>query len=218
MDDRQYPVIYPERAAAGGLNLVPVSEWPMLAAHWLAAGFDSEPLRQLAGLGSRETEAARELMPGVLRSIGCELVDVEAEFAARCQAALDIVQRDLDVTGYGEYQMRPVNLALEAPVVMYAALPDGRSWSGIGEGMTSRMDDASLLWCAAATVSGTLGEVLRIGWPVCAVHGGQPMTPPSVCGVPGGLTDGAVWWWCSAGAGHVIARVGQLTAKIAKTR
>ncbi len=66
----------PERAAAGGLEDVPLSDWPRLAVRWLAAGFDSEPLRRLAGLRSsalprsqRDTAAAH-LMPQALRSIG----------------------------------------------------------------------------------------------------------------------------------------------------
>jgi hypothetical protein len=40
--------------------------------------------------------------------------------------------------------------------------------------MTRPMDDASLLFFAAASVSGTVEEVHQIDWPVCAVHGGDP--------------------------------------------
>jgi hypothetical protein len=36
---------------SAGLDQVPVPDWPMLAAWWLAAGFDSESPRDLAGLG-----------------------------------------------------------------------------------------------------------------------------------------------------------------------
>jgi hypothetical protein len=40
----------PEQAAAGALDHLPADQWPMLAAKWLAAGFDSPLLRQLAEL------------------------------------------------------------------------------------------------------------------------------------------------------------------------
>jgi hypothetical protein len=39
-------------------------------------------------------------MPEVLRSIGFDPAVADGEFLARCQAALDFVQRDLDVTGW----------------------------------------------------------------------------------------------------------------------
>jgi len=47
----------PEQAAAGALDYLPADQWPMLAARWLAAGFDSEPLRQFARLQSGESRA-----------------------------------------------------------------------------------------------------------------------------------------------------------------
>jgi len=40
----------PEQAAAGALDHLPADQWPMLAAKWLAAGFDSPLLRQFAEL------------------------------------------------------------------------------------------------------------------------------------------------------------------------
>ena len=169
----------PERAAAGGLEDVSLSHWPRLAARWLAAGFDSEPLRRLAGLRSGEYLAIADLMPQALRSIGFDPSAGAAVFMTRSQEILDVVQRDLDATGYGEYRMRPVNLSFEPRVAVYAALPDGGSWSGVGEGMTRRMNDADLLWHAAQSVSGTLAEVLGIVWPACAIHPGEPMTPSS---------------------------------------
>ena len=42
----------PDQAAVGALDDLPVDQWPMLAAKWLAAGFDSPLLRQLAELRS----------------------------------------------------------------------------------------------------------------------------------------------------------------------
>jgi hypothetical protein len=67
------------------------------AAHWLAAGFESELLRQLAGYRSQEA-GALALMAQALRSIGFDPAAADAEFAAGCQAALDIVRQDLDGT------------------------------------------------------------------------------------------------------------------------
>lgn len=40
----------PEQAAADALDHLRADQWPMLAAKWLAAGFDSPLLRQLAEL------------------------------------------------------------------------------------------------------------------------------------------------------------------------
>jgi hypothetical protein len=42
---------------------------------------------------------------GSLRSIGFDPVPADEAVTARCQGALDIVQRDLDVTGSGHYRM-----------------------------------------------------------------------------------------------------------------
>jgi hypothetical protein len=99
---------------------------------------------------------------------------------------------------------------------MFAALADGSSWSGATGGMTPDMDDATLLWEAAASVSGTLGEVLGVTWPVCAVHGGAAMTPADHDERRRGLIDGGVWWWCRNRSGHAVAQVGQLTAATGK--
>lgn len=85
--------VRPADAAAGVLDDEPLDLWPRLAARWLAAGFDSEPLRQLAGLRCDESHAALDLMPVALRSIGFDPSAADAEFVARCQAALDVVQR-----------------------------------------------------------------------------------------------------------------------------
>src|SRR5260370_34169954 len=49
----------PKQAAAGALDHLPTDQWPVLAAKWLAAGFDSQPLRQLAQLQTGESPASR---------------------------------------------------------------------------------------------------------------------------------------------------------------
>jgi hypothetical protein len=134
--------------------------------------------------------------------------------AARCQAALDIVQRDLDVTGYGRCRMR-ARYAWGWPAAVFAVLPDGSYWSG-DWGMTRRMNGASLLLYAAGSVSGTLNEVQEIEWPVCAAHGGDPVSCLREGEEPVALTGEVAWWRC-ARAGHALAPAGQLTAQIAQT-
>jgi hypothetical protein len=152
-------------------------------------------------------------MAEVLRSIGFDPARANEEFMARCQTAVDIVQRDLDATGYGRYQMRAC-FGRGWPSNVHAALPDGSYWGG-GEGMSREMEGSWLLVCAADSVSSALKEIPEIEWPVCAVHGGHP-------GHiwhgedPADLIKGAAWWRCT-NTGHPLAPVGQLTAEIAKT-
>jgi hypothetical protein len=238
----------PEQAAVGGLDHLPADQWPMLAAKWLAAGFDSPLLRQLAELQVRRHDTglpaedglvtwaaprglatshpsgagvpaqfrvarqARDLMPEVMRSIGFDPAPADEEFLARCQSALDAVQHDLDVTGYGQYRMRARFGAWPASV--YATLPDGSYWGGT-EGMGREEEGSGLLWHAADLVSATLKEIPEIEWPVCALHGGHP---DSIWDgeEPVDLIDKVAWWQCT-NTGHPLAPVGQLTAKIAKT-
>jgi hypothetical protein len=102
------------------------------------------------------------------------------------------------------------------PVEVFAALLDGSYWAAAGCGLTRPMDDASLLSNAAASVSGTIEEVHEIEWPVSAVHGSDPMNRDLHGLYPVEFIDGVEWWWCTR-AGHAVAPVGQLTAKIAKT-
>ena len=135
-----------------------------------------QPLRQLANLrGLGDTRAVRQdvlnRMPKAMRSIGFDPAPaVTVEFHTRCQKALDIVQHDLDVTGYGRYRMqaRPVR-----PGVIYATFPDGSYWGG-GEGMSRQMEGSWLLFNAAESVSATIEEWHEIEWPVCAAHSHDP--------------------------------------------
>jgi hypothetical protein len=240
----------PDQAAAGALDHLPVGQWPTLAAKWLAAGFDSSLLRQLAELraGLQDTEPSAEkgparwtapaglamagpsgnahlsakfrvafqvmdLMPEAMRSIGFDPAPADEEFVARCQSALDVVQHDLDVTGYGQYQMR-ARFGRGWPAIVYPTMPDGSYWGG-GEGMSREMKGSWLLLSAADSVSATLKEIPEIEWPVCAVHGGHP---DSIWAGedPVDLIKKVAWWRCT-NTGHPLAPVGQLTAKIAKT-
>ena len=153
-------------------------------------------------------------MPVALRSIGFDPSPADAAFVARCRAALEVVQRDLDATGYGEYQMRPTPPG-GWPVSVHAALPDGSYWSGAWP-MTRDMDDAAMLFNAAAGVSGTIEEVREIQWPVCAAHGDIPLPSPLYGEELVEIIGEVVQWWCPR-AEHVLASVGQLTASIART-
>lgn len=241
----------PDQAAAGGLDRLPAARWPALAAMWLAAGFDSPLLRQLAGLQAgrhgaepsagagranwaaprdfaiagtpgnagvpaqfRVARQALDLMPQALRSIGFDPAPADEAFVARCQSAVDIVQRDLDATGYGQYRMR-ARFGHGWPATVHATLPDGSYWAAADGGMSRQMEGSLLLACAADSVSGTLKEVPEIEWPVCAVHGGHP---GSIWAgeEPVKLIKKVAWWACT-NTGHPLAPVGHLTGKIAKT-
>jgi hypothetical protein len=157
-------------------------------------------------------QQAQDLMPEVMRSIGFDPAPADDAFVARCQSALDVVQHDLDITGYGQYRMRARFGAW--PAIVYATLPDGSYWGG-GQGMARAEEGPGLLCSAADSVSATLKEIPEIEWPVCAVHGGHP----------GSIWDGEdpvdlikkVAWWRCTNTGHLLAPVGRLTAEIAKT-
>jgi hypothetical protein len=240
----------PDQAAAGALDHLPADQWPMLAAKWLAAGFDSPLVRQLAelqverrGAGPsagdglrlwaaprgvaiggpsentdvpaefRVTFQALDLMPDVLRSIGFDPAPADEAFVARCQSALDVVQRDLDVTGYGQHRMR-ARFGRGWPAAVYPAMPDGSYWGG-DQGMSREDDGPWLLFRAAGLVSATLKEIPEIEWPVCTVHGGHPASVWDG-DEPVDLIDEVAWWRCTS-TGHPLAPVGQLTTKIVKT-
>lgn len=139
--------------------------------------------------------AALDLMPEAMRSIGFDPAPADEEFAAHCQSALDIVQHDLDVTGYGRYRVR-ASLGRGRPAAMFATFPDGSYWNG-GGGMT-REDAGSWLLCRAAdSVSATIKEVFEVEWPVCAVHGGHPETSVWDGEEPVDLIDEVAWWRCT---------------------
>lgn len=204
----------PDQAASGALDHVPVGQWPMLAAKWLAAGYDSPSLRQLAKLRTKDTTAARldalDLMPKAMRSIGFDPSPGNEKFRARCQNAVDIVQHDLDITGYGQYRMQ-ARPGRGRPELVFAALPDGSHWNA-GGGMSRDMDGAWLLFAAAGSVSATIEEAHQIEWPVCAVHGDDLR----IRWEPAALIRKVAWWQCTR-ARHTLAPVGQLTASIART-
>jgi hypothetical protein len=67
--------ITPE-AARREADTVPDADLLMLAALWLADGYDSAQLRDLAGLTKRDGAEARALLPGVLVSLGYPIPDI----------------------------------------------------------------------------------------------------------------------------------------------
>lgn len=48
------------------LDILPLEQVPLWAAHWLAQGLDGEVLRELAGLSGADSQAVRELLPRAL--------------------------------------------------------------------------------------------------------------------------------------------------------
>jgi hypothetical protein len=70
------PESSPEEASRSGAWQVRDEQLPMLAAVWLTQGYDSEELRELAGLTRREArQAGRRLLAGVLASLGWPMRD-----------------------------------------------------------------------------------------------------------------------------------------------
>jgi len=171
---------------------------------------DSPSLRRLAELQFPEAGAAIALMPEALRSIGFDPAAADEEFTARCQAALVIVQGDLDVTGYGQYRMR-AHLDSGWPPAVFAALPDGSYWSGAW-GMTRQMDDASPalhcgfigLWHARRDASDPVAGLRR-----------PPRYSPGLSLVWRGARRDHRWRGVVvvSARGHALAPVGQLTGR-----
>jgi hypothetical protein len=70
------PDISPRVASKSGAGYLRDEDLPMLAAIWLAQGYDSEELRELAGLTRQESrEGGRQLLSGVLSSLGWPMPD-----------------------------------------------------------------------------------------------------------------------------------------------
>jgi hypothetical protein len=65
------PEISPAQASLNGARRIRDEDLPMLAAVWLAQGYDSEELRELAGLTRQDgRQEGRLLLPAVLASLG----------------------------------------------------------------------------------------------------------------------------------------------------
>jgi hypothetical protein len=55
----------PDEASRGGAEDLLDEDLPMLAANWLAAGWESEPLRHLAEMSAKDAQAGgRSRLPG----------------------------------------------------------------------------------------------------------------------------------------------------------
>jgi hypothetical protein len=73
--EEDLPEISPELASMSGRH-VRDEDLPMLAAVWLAQGYDSGELRELAGMTRQEArQGGRRLMAGVLSSLGWPMRD-----------------------------------------------------------------------------------------------------------------------------------------------
>jgi hypothetical protein len=70
------PEISLQEASKSGAVHVRDDDLPMLAAVWLAQGYDGEELRELAGLRRQEArQGGRQLLAGVLSSLGWPIRD-----------------------------------------------------------------------------------------------------------------------------------------------
>lgn len=76
MTTADLPGVTPEEASRNGVGQVRDEDLPMLAAIWLARGYDSGELRELAGLTREEArQGGRRLVAGVLASLGWPVRD-----------------------------------------------------------------------------------------------------------------------------------------------
>lgn len=133
------------------------------------------------------------------------MVDMTKDLEALARAAMAPVNRDLDRTGYAHLRVAPVDLdATGEHPRYYAEVPGHGAWGGSSHCIEPGMSPSVMEAVAAASASDTLLEVLRVRWPVCTEHGGEPMH-----------LDRSTRWRC--GAGHVLAPLGELQAEMVET-
>ena len=89
----------PEEVARGAL--VPDTELPLLAAGWLADGYDSPLLRELAGLTRAESMRAKHLLAEVLGELGHPPVTVDGPWSEICWI---VDEMDVKFTPYATAQ------------------------------------------------------------------------------------------------------------------
>jgi hypothetical protein len=91
-------VLSPRDAAAGSTEYVPDERLPMLAAAWLAEGWNSEALVELASMSAVQARTeARRLLPTVLASLGVSKpYSLADEAAARYAALVAWAVREMD--------------------------------------------------------------------------------------------------------------------------
>ena len=98
----------PRSGRVGALDHLPADQWPMLAAKWLAAGFDSPLLRQLAELRSWRHDTGLPAEDGLVNwtaPAGRRLparqgtADVPAKFRVALQA-LDLMPEAMRSIGF----------------------------------------------------------------------------------------------------------------------
>jgi hypothetical protein len=98
MSSDRRDVITPRDAAFGSTDHVPDERLPMLAAGWLAEGWSSETLVELASMSQAEARAgARRLLPDVLASLGvAEPYSRQGEARSRYTALIAWAVREMD--------------------------------------------------------------------------------------------------------------------------
>jgi hypothetical protein len=203
-------VITPGDVADGDVPVEP-ADWPMVAAQWLADGFDSEELRQLAGVPAREAAALRPTrMRAVLRSISVP-IPADEELEQRCDRALAAVRRDLDATGWGRFEVHTVcsdDWSKDVRPSFRVALAEG--WDVNADILDPTAPFIDLVCQAGNAVVETIVEIWFLAWPDCRDHNGPQLAARRRASTEPNTSE--PWWWCVRGD-HFVARVGQLRAE-----
>jgi hypothetical protein len=69
-------------AAWATVGTVPVERIPVIAAHWLVAGYDGDDLRTLAGLSGKDPYEVHDVLPGALADCGVSVPDDDSAAAS----------------------------------------------------------------------------------------------------------------------------------------
>jgi hypothetical protein len=151
------PEISLEQASRSGARSVRDEDLPMLAAVWLTQGYDSEELRELAGMTRREArQAGRRLLAGVLSSLGWPMrdpPDADADpwlgYWGRISWALDEMDRDLAPDAVAQVVLE---VAYEVPELW---VPAG------GDRLASLLRDWDMHWVKREQIDDQIREHLR---------------------------------------------------------
>jgi hypothetical protein len=121
------PDISPEQASWGSAGYLADELLPALAANWLVDGYDSDELRELAGLSAQESRlSGRRLFGSVLASLGYPVPDRDSPFEELPWRGywdqIEFAQREMDrrLTPYVAAQ-RVIEVAGDVPDLWVAA-------------------------------------------------------------------------------------------------
>jgi hypothetical protein len=149
------PDMSPEEASQTGAGHMRDEVLPMLAATWLAEGYDSEQLRELAGLTSQEArQAGRRLLAGVLSSLGYPMRDWRNSFEELpwrgCWHQISWAQNEMDrlVAPYAAAQ-RVIEVVGDVPDLWIPA--DGERLMSLQRDWDQRPPDRELTIKSAST-------------------------------------------------------------------